>query len=257
MTRLISLLLGATALLVASHSALAQEGSGESDPLFTEAETDRIRAEALAAILQYPEIIEEALAILEERRANTALAAVMNDPNTPVLGNPDSTVTLIEFFDYNCGYCRRVAQPLQDLLKQDMDLRLVMIETPILSEESLLAAQASLAVYMAGADYAAVHFDVMTGSGRASAEGLIDSALDLDPEAVTEEKLRQLMQDPSLMETITRNYAAMQAMDISGTPAFIVAGATDDGMLRDITRFPGAVPVEELRAALERIRAGS
>ena len=253
MIRLFSLLLGATAFVFAANSAMAQEVSGEQ--LFTEAETDRIRAEALAAILQYPEIIEEAMAILEERRANAALAAVLDDPNTPILGNPDAAVTLIEFFDYNCGYCRRAADPLRDLLKEDGELRVVMIETPILSEDSLFAAQASLATFMAGADYGEVHFDTMIGSGRVSAEGIIEAALAY--EGVDEDDLRAYMDGDSVMDTITRNYAAMQAMDISGTPAFIVAGSDESGALSDISMFPGAVPVEELRAAIERIRVGS
>lgn len=253
MIRLFSPFFGVLALALAAFPALAQDGADKQ--LFTEAQTDRIRAEALAAILQYPEIIEEALAILEERRANAALAAVLRDPNTPILGNPDASVTLIEFFDYNCGYCRRAAEPLRELIKQDDELRMVMIEAPILSEESLRAAQASLAARMAGADYAEVHFDAMIGAGRISAEAIIDKALSYD--GVKEDDLRDLMVDPSLMDTISRNYAAMQAMDISGTPAFIVAGSTDAGTLTNITMFPGAVPVEELRDAIERIRLGS
>lgn len=255
MIRLISVALGIFAMAATAQVALAQDANtATADQIFSDSERDRIRAEALAAILQYPEIIEEALEILEQRRSNAALASVLRDPNTPILGNPDAPVTLIEFFDYNCGYCRRMAEPLQDLLADDGDVRVVMIETPILSEESLGAAQASLAVHMLGGDYSEVHFGAMISSGRASGDSVMSLAKDL---GLNKDALNAVMNGSSVMETISRNYAAMQALDISGTPAFIVAGSAEADTLTDINLMPGAVPVEELRATIEMIRVGS
>ena len=255
MIRLISVALGIFAMAATAQVALAQDANTATpEQIFSDQERDRIRAEALAAILQYPEIIEEALEILEQRRSNAALASVLRDPNTPILGNPDAPVTLIEFFDYNCGYCRRMAEPLQELLAQDDNVRVVMIETPILSEESLGAAQASLAVHMLGGDYSKVHFDAMISSGRASSDSVMSLAEDL---GLNKDALNAVMNGSSVMDTISRNYAAMQALDISGTPAFIVAGSTAPDNLTDINLMPGAVPVEELRATIEMIRVGS
>ena len=257
MIRILSIALGVFALVATAQAALAQDASpATADPaeLFTEQERDRIRAEALAAILQYPEIIEEAMEILEQRRASDALASVLQDPNTPILGNPDATVTLIEFFDYNCGYCRRMAEPLRELIATDSELRVIMIETPILSEESLQAAQASLAVHMMGSDYSRVHFEAMISSGRATGSSVLGVASEM---GLNEDALMAIMGGESVRETIAQNYAAMQAMDISGTPAFIVAGSPTPTTLTRINVLPGAVPVEELRATIELTRSGS
>ncbi|MDA8603196.1 DsbA family protein [Alphaproteobacteria bacterium] len=255
MIRLISVALGFFALVATANAALAQDATpATNEQLFTDAERDRIRAEALAAILEYPEIIQEALDLLEERRANSALASVLADRNTPILGNPDAEVTLIEFFDYNCGYCRRMAEPLRELLAEDDNVRVVMIETPILSEESLGAAQASLAVNMLGGDYSVAHFDAMISSGRTTGDSVVKIATEM---GLNEDAMRAVMRGSSVMETISRNYSAMQALEISGTPAFIVAGSTSPTNLTDINLMPGAVPVEELRAIIEMTRAGS
>ena len=146
MIRLISVALALFAAVATTRVALAQEAAATNgDGVFSEAQREAIRAEALAAILAYPEIIEEAMAILEEQKANKALAAVLRDPNTPVLGNPDGAITLIEFFDYNCGYCKRMADPMRDLIAEIDDLRIIMVEVPILSQESYEASQAALA----------------------------------------------------------------------------------------------------------------
>ena len=255
MIRLISVALGFFALVATANAALAQDATpAANEQLFTDAERDRIRAEALAAILEYPEIIQEALDLLEQRRANAALASVLTDPNTPILGNPDAKVTVIEFFDYNCGYCRRMAEPLRELLADDENVRVVMIETPILSEESLGAAQASLAVNMMGGDYSKVHFDAMISSGRASGDSVLRIAKEM---GLNLDALRAGMRGSSVTDTISRNYSAMQALDISGTPAFIVAGSPTPDKLTDINLMPGAVPVEELRATIEITRTGS
>lgn len=255
MIRLISVALGICAMVATAQVALAQDANTPAaEEIFSDEQRDRIRAEALAAILQYPEIIEEAMEILEQRRSNAALASILRDPNTPILGDPDASVTVIEFFDYNCGYCRRMAEPLQDLLADVEDVRVVMIETPILSEESLGAAQASLAVHMLGGDYSEAHFGAMISSGRASGDSVISIAKDM---GLNEDALKAVMSGSSVMETISRNYAAMQALDISGTPAFIVASSPEPDNLTNINLMPGAVPVEELRATIEMTRVGS
>lgn len=255
MIRLITIAIGVFAAVGTMRVALAQEANTATGAtLFTDEERASIRAEVLAAILDYPEIIEEAQAILEARQANEALASVLRDPNTPILGNPDGGVTLIEFFDYNCGYCRRMADPLRDLLADEEDLRVIMIEVPILSQESYEAAQVSLGVKVLGGDYATVHFDAMTANGRTSGESVLSAAED---QGINMDVLRAIVSSDSISETISRNYDAMQALDISGTPAFIVAGSGNGNGLIDINIMRGAVPVEELRAAMEMTRVGS
>jgi len=242
------------AFTLTATGAQAQSATSGATADFTEAELQRIRAEALAAILAYPEIIEEATAILQERRSNAALASVLQDPNTPVLGNPEGEIALIEFFDYNCGYCRRAAGSLRGLIEDDPDLRVIMVEAPILSEESLEASQASVAAYALGADYEELHFAVMGGTGRATGDAVIEYAgeQDIDKDAISEK-----METYEVMGSLSQNYGAMQAMEIGGTPAFIVGRYNVDGSLSEIELFPGAVPVEDLKLAIERLRQGS
>ena len=95
-----------------------------------------------------PEVVREALISLAEReeRAQRAQAMMIlqDDAGDPVLGNPDGSFTVYEFSDYNCGYCKRVFQPLMELIGEDGDIRLVIKEFPILSQSSLLAARAAL-----------------------------------------------------------------------------------------------------------------
>ncbi|RZO31340.1 MAG: DsbA family protein [Rhodospirillaceae bacterium] len=253
-------------LAVPSVSSLAQDAAPsqvpQEDPAsgeatfedFSDAQIQQIRAVALAAILDYPEIIEEAAAILQERRSNEALAAILRDPITPVLGNPEGDVTLIEFFDYNCGYCRRVAEPLRALIQADPALRVLMVEAPILSEESLAASQASVAASILGADYDALHFAIMASNVRATGESVLSLA---EEQGVDRDAVMETMDSIPVMASLAQNYSAMQAMEIGGTPAFIVGRGNDDGSLSDIVFFPGAVPVEELELAIARLREGS
>lgn len=250
MIRLLTIAFGVFLSIATVRVALAQNAEG----FFNDAEKESIRTEALNAILANPEIIREAMAILEAREANQALASVLSDPNTPILGNPDGEVTLIEFFDYNCGYCRRMADPLQDLLAEEDNLRIVMIETPILSQESYEATQVALGVNILGGYYSDLHFDAMTMGGRSSGDSLLDVARDL---GVNVDVLRAVMSSDAVEDTISRNYEAMQSLEISGTPAFVVAGSASPTHLTDINIMRGAVPVEELRSAIEMLQVGS
>jgi len=117
---------------------------------------DRIKELVLEAIRENPEIVLEAVQIIEQReqeRQAAAAATVLsenrdileNDPNAPVLGNPDGDVTVVEFFDYNCPYCRRVKPQIEALLEADPNVKLVYREWPILGDGSVFAARAALA----------------------------------------------------------------------------------------------------------------
>ena len=100
-------------------------------------------------ILANPEVVRKALINLADReereRVEQAMVALRKDSGDPILGNPEGSFTIYEFSDYNCGYCKRVFQPLQELIAGDDDIRLVVKEFPILSQTSVLAAQAGIA----------------------------------------------------------------------------------------------------------------
>ena len=135
---------------------------------FTE---DQIKDLALQAIRENPQIVMEAAAILEAqedaRKADQSVALLSSrrdvlerDPNAPVLGNVDGDVTIVEFFDYNCPYCKRVKPEIQALMAADPDIRLVYREWPILGEGSVFAARAALAARNQG-KYEEFHWAMM------------------------------------------------------------------------------------------------
>lgn len=155
-------------------------------PLAAQADTlseDRVKELVLEAIRENPEIVLEAVQIIEQReqqRQAAAAASVLsdnrdvleNDPNAPVLGNPDGDVTVVEFFDYNCPYCRRVKPEIEALLAEDPNVKLVYREWPILGEGSVFAARAALAAREQG-KYEEFHWALMGMQGRAEEASVI------------------------------------------------------------------------------------
>jgi len=138
---------------------------------------DRIKELALEAIRETPQIIVEAVQLLEQQKAATRATAqadvlknqrqlLERDPNAPVLENPEGDVTVVEFFDYNCPYCRRAMAEVQGLLAADKNVRLVCREWPILGEGSIFAAKAALAARQQG-KYEKFHWALMGLKERA------------------------------------------------------------------------------------------
>ena len=156
-----------------------------------------------------PELILEALQALEERQvkaqAEVAAAtlaseriALNRDPNAPVLGNPDGDITIVEFFDYNCPYCKKAAPEVDALLEADKNVRLVLREWPILSEGSAFAARAALASRVQG-KYAEFHEALMTMRGKLEAETVLRIA---EETGLDVEKLQIDMKSPEVEEHI-------------------------------------------------------
>ena len=207
---------------------------------------------ALEAILENPEIVMQAVDILREREAEAQAEAAQaalseqrdaleSGDNAPVLGNPEGDVTLVEFFDYNCPYCRRAAEGVEALIAEDPELRVVFREWPILGEDSVEAARASLAAEVQGG-YEAFHLALMGGSGRVD-EAAIEAAA--EEAGLDLERLREDMQAPEVQAHIDASMELAEALGITGTPAFVVGDAV----------VPGAVPTEELTALIEEARA--
>lgn len=205
-------------------------------------------------LLENPEIIMEALGVLERRsqerqesRQREGLSehrvALEEDPAAPVLGNPEGDVTLVEFFDYQCGYCKQVSEPLQALLREDPNLRLVMKEFPILGPASLVGARAALAAQRQGG-YEELHWALMAHRGQLTEDQILDIAEDTGLDIA---RLRQDMNDPTITEQLRSNHALAEALEIRGTPAFIVG----DRLL------PGAVGLDSLRQLIAEARAES
>jgi protein-disulfide isomerase len=216
------------------------------------AELDPFEQRVREYLLKNPEVIMEALQVLQERQraaeAETAKRTIaehsddiLNDPAAPVGGNPAGDVTLVEFFDYNCPYCRRVAPTVAELEETDPGLRLVYKEFPILGPASQFAARAALASRKQG-KYVPFHNALMQAAEQVTEESVIEIAgtVGLDTE-----QLRADMRAPEIQEAIVRNLRLANALGITGTPSFvigqeIVPGAADlrtlQGLIADARR---------------------
>ena len=195
---------------------------------------EQVKQLALEAILENPQIIMQAVAILEQRKreraasaSNTVRLQLEQDPNSPNLGNPDGDVTVIEFFDYNCPYCRKAGQTVQELLASDANVRVIYREWPILGEDSVFASRAALAARAQG-KYEEFHWALMNGEGRASEASILKLARHLDLDV---EKLQADMTSPAVEAHIAQSSALARTLGFTGTPAFIVGDRTAPGML--------------------------
>lgn len=220
----------------------------------TDGERATLRAEIRDYLLDNPEVIYEAVDILKERQAKAAenhdrnlvmrnSKAVFNDGYSYVGGNPDGDITLVEFVDYKCGYCRKAHEEVEELLMQDQGIKFIIKEFPILGEASITSAQFVIAVkQLYGSEaYKSAHDILLSYTGETSptALGRIANALNLDRDAVLGH-----MNSEKVVEEIRKNRALGQILEITGTPTFIL----QNEMLR------GFVPVDTLLALVAEKR---
>jgi len=212
----------------------------------------RIKELVYEAILENPQIIMDAVAILQQREDQAAAAAARsvlndqrqlleNDPNAPVLGNPDGDVTVVEFFDYNCPFCKRAMPEVQALLDADPNVKVVYREWPVLGEGSVYAARAALAAREQG-KYEEFHWALMGAKGRLEEARVLkiaaDTGLDLD-------RLKADMNAPAVEEHIAASMQLAQALGFNGTPSFVIGDAL----------VPGLVDFEQLQQYVDESRA--
>jgi len=206
---------------------------------------DRKATEALvrAYILENPEIITDAVAILQQREVTERLSSVGSDIAKPFpgaeTGNPKGDVTIVEFTDYNCGFCRASVPDVQRLLKSDGNIRLVYRELPILSQSSRDAALWALAAARQG-KHKAFH-DALFAGGRADEANIAAAArkAGLDMAAA-----RAFAAAPQANQEIERNLAFMQQIGFNGTPTFIIGSQI----------LEGALGYDALKRAVEKAR---
>lgn len=234
----------AMVLLAAGPLTIDQVNAQAAPPMTSQrAELDEFEQRVRDYLLANPEVIMEALQVLQARqRAAEAeqlkrtLAErgeeILNDPAAPVGGNPDGDVTLVEFFDYNCPYCRRVAPTVAEIEAADSGLRLVYKEFPILGPGSEFAARAALASHRQGR-YAPFHHALMQATEPVTEASVLEIAREVGLDV---ERLRADMADPAIAAAIARNLALASALGITGTPSFVIGeevvpGAVDRGTL--------------------------
>lgn len=221
----------------------------------SEAERSALRAEIRAYLLDNPEVIMEAVEVLEQRQAEAQARgdvdlvrinaeAIFNDGHSWVGGNPEGDITLVEFTDYRCGFCRRAHDDLTQLLELDGNIRFIVKEFPILGEESLLSSRFAIAVkQIAGDDaYKTAHDRLITLRSNATPEALarIADEMGLDTDAILAR-----MDSPEVTHVIAENRALAGRLGISGTPTFILDGQ----MLR------GYLPLDEMQVLVAQTRA--
>jgi protein-disulfide isomerase len=224
-------------------------------PLAAQADTlseDRVKELVLEAIRENPEIVLEAVQIIEQReqqRQAAAAASVLsdnrdvleNDPNAPVLGNPDGDVTVVEFFDYNCPYCRRVKPEIEALLAEDPNVKLVYREWPILGEGSVFAARAALAAREQG-KYEEFHWALMGMQGRAEEASVIRVAEEVGLDIA---QLRRDMEEPEIDAHISASMEMSRDLGFNGTPSFVIGDAL----------VPGVIDADQMIRLTEEARA--
>ncbi|WP_342069946.1 DsbA family protein [Yoonia algicola] len=211
-----------------------------------------IKALALEAIRENPQIIMEAIALLEEQRSEAQAVAQADtllrqrafleaDPNAPFVGNPDAGTVIVEFFDYNCPYCKRAAADVKALIAADDDVRVVYREWPILGEGSVLASRAALAARNQG-KYEEMHWGLMEMRGRAEEASILALARSIGLDV---EQLRVDMQSDEVNSHIAASDQLAQNLGFTGTPAFVIGDAL----------VPGAIPLAELQQYIAEARA--
>lgn len=166
--------------------------------------------------------------------------ALERDPNAPVLGNPDGDVTLTEFFDYNCPFCKKMLGTMQALIGSDKGLRVVYREWPVFGEDSEFAARASLASLDQGR-YWQLHAALLGLKSRAVEATVMRTAREV---GLDEAKLRAAMDAPRVTRHIETSFALADHMGLKGTPSFI---AGDEGVF-------GEMNLAEMRELIARAR---
>ncbi|TWI38149.1 DsbA family protein [Paracoccus sulfuroxidans] len=170
-------------------------------------------------------------------------ASLFEDPGAPVLGNPDGDVTLVEFTDYNCGFCRRSQPEIEKLLKADPNLRLVIRELPVFGEGSRFAAEAALAAGMQG-KYAELHAGLMSMKGRADQASVLREARRLGLDVP---RLQQDMSGPAVADHIAESLILADGLEIMGTPTWVIGERVIFGFL----------PASELSEVIAEARASA
>lgn len=200
---------------------------------------------------EHPEVILEAVDALKKKQENAELAdikktmaarqtEIMSDPGSPVGGNLKGDVTLVEFFDYQCGVCKSVHDMVADLVKSDGHIRRVYKDWPILGPESMFAARAALASKRQG-KYLQFHDALMEAKAPLTDQTVFAIA---KSSGIDVSRLQRDMTDPEIAQVLQRNFALADALHINGTPSFVIGNV----LLR------GARDMDSMRALVARAR---
>jgi protein-disulfide isomerase len=216
---------------------------------FNPAQKDEVRKLVREYLSEHPEAVMEAINALqakdEKAKTDKQVSAIKDrkkdifeQTDGTVLGNPKGNVTLVEFFDYNCGYCKAMFPALMDVVKADGNVKLVVKEFPILGPPSVTASKAALAARKQ-TKYNELHLALMSHKGALTDDGVIQIAMDAGLDVA---KLQKDMADPAISAILNKNRDLAQDLDIQGTPALIIGetlvpGAIDKARMAELIKI--------------------
>jgi Protein-disulfide isomerase len=223
--RLIAAVCAALLAVAVPQGARADEFSGAQ-----RGEIERVVHDYLIA---HPEVLQEAMTELEKRQSvadaekhkaavKEHAKALFSSPRQVVLGNPNGNVTFVEFFDYNCGYCKRAMDDMLTLLKDDAQLKVVLKEFPVLGPGSVEAAQVAVAVHMqdkTGKKYLEFHQKLLGGRGPADKAHAFAVAKEVGLDIG---RLEKDMNSPEVKATLQENFKLAEALGMNGTPSYVI-----------------------------------
>jgi protein-disulfide isomerase len=218
---------------------------------FSPAQSEEIAKIVRDTILKNPDILIEAMRLIEERQKLEADAAarkaiaeswreLRDDPDSAVGGNAKGDVTLVQFYDYKCGYCKRAHPAVVQLMKSDPKVRVVYKELPILGPESLIAARAAIAARKSD-KFIKFHDALMTARGALDEPSVLQIASEVGLDA---KRLKSDMAGEDVAKIVFRNRQLAEKLGINGTPAFVVGGQL----------IPGAIDLATMRQVVAEAR---
>jgi protein-disulfide isomerase len=223
----------AALLLLAAPAAVAQA------PALSDAQKKAVEQIVRDYLIANPEIIQEAVVELERRQQEaqktsqlSALkserATLVQSPRGNVVGNPSGDITLVEFFDYNCGYCKRALADLRTLMKGDAKLRVVLKDFPVLGPESVEASRVGLAVkqQISGDKLFDYHTRLMETRGRVNGERAMAVAKEMGLDVA---RVQKDMDHPEVRAALQENMELGDKLGLTGTPAFVIGDEVISG----------------------------
>ena len=219
----------------------------------TNIEREKIENIVKDFILKNPEHIIESKKSLRQREEikkldkikeniNNYQSELINDPDTPIGGNQKGSINIVEFFDYRCGYCKRVLPVLMKLISTDKNIRLIYKEFPILGPKSIVASKAGLSAWILDkSKYQDFHKALMNSKGMLSESRIMKLASNAGYSVI---ELKKIMRTSQIDRILEKTFNLAKALDINGTPAFIIG----DQVIR------GAVDLKTLKSLVSEAK---
>ena len=254
LTRSLLAVLAVAGPLLGITGAQAQTTPQNVPAVFNEGQRQAIEAIIKDYLVKNPDVLQEAIAEGERRAQETqrlaqgaalkeSREALINSPHSVVAGNPNGDVTLVEFYDYNCGYCRKALTDIQALIKSDPKLRVVLKDFPVLGAESLEASKLSLAAkqQLKGDKLFEFHTKLLESKGRVNTDKAMAVAKEMGLDTA---RLTKDAQGPEVKAALAENVGLGDKLGLSGTPAFIIGDEI----------IPGAVGIDPIRKTIADMR---